>query len=375
MQAPWSRIPAVPAAVGFAAGILCAACGAPVWVAVAAACAGAALWLWRPARFFASLPVAMAIGIMAAMSPQPSAEVEAPAARQGLLHAIYTSPLDGPTASFVATTMVADSRYLAPSLRDDFRGSGIAHILALSGFHVGVVAMLALWLTRPMLAAGRVRRLRGAVVLAAVWAFAALGAFTPSVVRAAVMLSLLTAAQLLGRYTSTLNALAVAALAILAWRPAALFDVGFLLSFGAVGGILAFAGPLNPFDRHTRPRLHAAASMVAVPLGATLATAPVVASVFGALPLLFLPANMLISLVFAPFYVLALCVVLLSAFGLSAPPLTLAVDGLCGLMARAADALAAPLNVEATPAAIAVLYLFLVLACLYLRYKRRRLRI
>ena len=189
------------------------------------------------------------------------------------------------------------------------------------------------------------------------------------------MLSLLTAAQLLGRYTSTLNALAVAALAILAWRPAALFDVGFLLSFGAVGGILAFAGPLNPFDRHTRPRLHAAASMVAVPLGATLATAPVVASVFGALPLLFLPANMLISLVFAPFYVLALCVVLLSAFGLSAPPLTLAVDGLCGLMARAADALAAPLNVEATPAAIAVLYLFLVLACLYLRYKRRRLRI
>lgn len=374
MQAPWSRIPAVPAAVGFAGGILTASLGAPVWVAVLAACTGAALWLWRPARFFASLPAALAIGFMAAASePHSTTPSEPPAAREGLLNTIYTSPLDGPVAAFVATTVVADSRYLAPALRDDFRGAGIAHILALSGFHVGIVAMLVMWLTRPMLAAGRARLLRPVVVLAAVWAFAALGGFSPSIVRASVMLSLLLAARLLGRYTSTLNALALAALAILAWRPSALFDVGFQLSFGAVGGILAFAGPLNPFDLRTRPRLHAAAALVAVPLGATLATAPIVASVFGSLPLLFLPANMLVSVLFAPFYVVALTVVCLSACGLPCGLLARLADALYSLMAAGADAMAAPLPVAPSLAAVATFYIALASALIFLRRHRFRI--
>ncbi|MDE6486164.1 MAG: ComEC/Rec2 family competence protein [Muribaculaceae bacterium] len=373
VQAPWSRIPAVPAAIGFAGGILSASFGASVWVAALAACVGAALWLWRPARFFASLPVALAIGFMAAAcEPRSAVPSEPPAAREGLLNTIYTSPLDGPAAAFVATTVVADSRYLAPALRDDFRGAGIAHILALSGFHAGIVAMLVMWLTRPMLAAGRARMLRPVVVLAAVWAFAALGGFSPSIVRASVMLSLLSGARLLGRYTSTLNALAVAALAILAWRPSALFDVGFLLSFGAVGGILAFAGPLNPFDRRTRPRLHAAASLVAVPLGATLATAPVVAGVFGSLPLMFLPANMLVAVLFAPFYVVALAVVLLSACGLPCALLARLAEMLYALMATAADSLASSISVAPSVAAVATFYFALVSALILLRRHRPR---
>lgn len=373
MQAPWSRIPAVPAAAGFVAGILAATLDAPLWVPVLAACVGAALWLWCPARFFASLPLALAIGFIAAASEPPaSPPSEPPAAREGLLRTIYTSPLDGPVAAFVATTIVADSRYLAPSIRDDFRGAGIAHILALSGFHVGIVAMLVMWLTRPMLAAGRARLLRPVLVLAAVWAFAALGGFSPSIVRASLMLSLLLGARLLGRYTSTPNALALAALALLAWRPSALFDVGFLLSFGAVGGILAFAGPLNPFDRHRRPRLHAAAALVAVPLGATLATAPVVASVFGTLPLLFLPANMLVAVLFAPFYVAALAVVLLSAAGLPCGLLARLADALYSLMAAAADTLSAPLPVAPSLAALATFYFALASALILIRLHRSR---
>lgn len=375
MQAPWSRIPAVPAAAGLVCGIAAARLGLPLWWGAVAAVAAAALWLWRSARFFASAPAALALGLLLAEVTPPQEQdraSEAPAARSALARTVYASGLSGPAAAFVATTLVADGSYLQHSLRTDFRASGIAHVLALSGFHVGVVAMLAMWLTRPMLATGRARRLRPAAVLAAVWAFAALGGMSASIVRAAVMLSLLLAARLFGRYHSTLNSLAVAAVAILVWRPWALFDVGFQLSFCAVGGIVAFAGPLNPFSRYERPLAHAAAGAVAVPLGATLATAPIVAATFGSLPLLFLPANMLVAALFAPFYVLALAVVGLTACGIGAAPLVHAVDALYALMARAAGLLASPVEARASLAAVATAYAAIALFCLYLRRWRRR---
>lgn len=371
MQPPWSRIPALPAAMGLVAGILSAqAVAAAPYVAAAAAVVAVVLWLWRPLRFFASAPAAMCLGVALACVSPAGAAPEPPEARGAIVRTVHASQLSGPAAAFVTTTLVAEGRMLPQSLREGFRASGLAHILALSGFHVGIVAMIVMWLTRPMLAAGRASRLRAPLVLAAVWAFAALGGMSASVVRAAVMFSLLVGARLAGRYPSPLNALAVAAIVILAWRPAALFDVGFQLSFAAVAGILAFAGPLNPFDRFEHPRLHAIAAAVAVPVGATAATAPIVAYVFGALPLLFLPANILASIVFAPFYVLALLHVALASLGMELVVVVRAVDALYALMARAADILAASVPVEITPAALITAYAALAALCLYLRAKK-----
>ncbi|MDE6136089.1 MAG: ComEC/Rec2 family competence protein, partial [Muribaculaceae bacterium] len=111
---------------------------------------------------------------------------------------------------------------------------------------------------------------------------------------------------------------------------------------------------------------------VAVPLGATLATAPVVAGVFGSLPLMFLPANMLVAVLFAPFYVVALAVVLLSACGLPCAILARLAEMLYALMATAADSLASSISVAPSVAAVATFYFALVSALILLRRHRPR---
>ncbi|MDE6498030.1 MAG: ComEC/Rec2 family competence protein [Muribaculaceae bacterium] len=370
MRAPWSLIPAVPAALGLACGILLA--GAPLWATVAgavAAVACVALCAWRGYKFIAAAPVALLAGLVLALTVPDPQPYKAPAAG-GIVSTVYASPLSGEAAAFVTTTMVADGAMLPHALRDDFRASGLAHILALSGFHVGIVAMLVMMLTRPMLLNRRLRHVRGALVLAAVWSFALLGGLSPSLVRAAVMCSLLIIAGLSGRYTSAWNSLAVAAIVILAWRPAAIYDVGFQLSFAAVAGILTFSDVLNPFDRDNNPRLHALAAAVAVPIGATLATAPIVGVVFGKLPLLFLPANIIAGILFTPFYILALALVALSSLGLPCGWIAAAVDGIYALMARTASAFALQTDVAVTPAAFTTAIATIILLRIYLGYKK-----
>lgn len=359
MQAPYSRFPAVPAAIGLLCGILSGAgAGAWLWAAIAAGtAAGVALWLRRDTRYFAAAPLALAAGIML------SARAEAPEkgnplsdVREGLTERVYTSPLDGDAAAFTATTLTADGRYMRRALRDDFRNSGMAHVLALSGFHAGVIAMLAMLLTRPMLLCRRLRAWRPVPVVAAVWAFVLVGGAAASLQRAAVMLTMLLLARMTGRSYSSVNALAVAAIAILLARPSAATDAGFALSFAAVAGIVLLTPVLNPFDAAAHPWLHRLAGLAAVPAAATLATAPIVAAVFGSLPLLFLPANVVLSLVFAPFYVLALAVTLLSAAGMACAPLTAAADGLFDLMVRTAGACSSAVAVDMHPAGIAAFY-------------------
>lgn len=372
MRAPYSRIPALPAAIGLAAGIAVAGAGAAVLFSVAAGAVSAVvLWVWRPGRFFASAAAAFCFGILLGDVADKPVAVRYPDARTPLAESIYASPLSGPAAAFAVTTLVADGRYLPQNIRDDFRGAGMAHVLALSGFHAGVVALLAMWLTRPMLLGRSGRRLRVVVVLCAVWGFAWLGGMSASLMRASVMISLLLVSRCIGRYSSPVNSLAVAAIVILLWRPSALYDVGFQLSFAAVAGILAFAGPLNPFDRREWPRMHYAASLAAVPVGATLATAPVVAAVFGAVPLLFLPANVLVAFVFVPFYVLALLLAGLSCMGLHVSLLGAVADALYALMAGGASMLSAPAAVGLDVWGVVAAYVFLALMSLAIKRSRR----
>ena len=372
MEAPYSRFPALPAAIGLASGVALQAtpvapavlCGVGVVAAVAA------LWFWSRDRFFATAPAALLIGMAVALAAAGGTpEPEAPPARAVIADALYLSPMSGPAAAFAATTIVADDTYLTHALRSDFRGSGLAHLLALSGFHVGVVAMIAIWLTTPMMLAGRARHARWAVVLAAVWAFALLGGMRPSLLRASVMCTMLLASRCLGRYNSPLNSLAVAAIVILLLRPSAISDVGFRLSFAAVIGILVFAPALNPFA-DSRPWLKSLGAAVAVPLSATLTTAPIVAATFGTFPLLFLPANIVASVLFTPFYALALAVAALTASGIPCGFPAWCADTLYGMIAGAASLLNHSCEVRFGAVAAAVCWIMISAVALRLLIKK-----
>ncbi len=183
---------------------------------------------------------------------------------------------------------------------EDFRRSGLSHLLAASGQNVALLALLAM----PLLAAlGMPLRTRLVWVLAAIAFYVPLAGGGPSIVRAGVMGGLGLLATLAGRRSSRLYALAVAAAVAIAIDPGVVADVGWQLSFAAVLGILALARPLRGAiadgigSRGWRGPL---AEGAAVTIAATLATAPLIAFHFEALSTTTLIANLLVLPAVAP---------------------------------------------------------------------------
>ena len=183
---------------------------------------------------------------------------------------------------------------------EDFRRSGLAHLLAVSGQNVALLALLAL----PLLAAlGMPLRTRLIWILGLIAVYVPLAGAGPSILRAGVMGALSVLATLAGRRPSRLYALAAAATVTLALDPALAGDVGWQLSFVAVLGILLLAAPLrDAIGRRLGkgPLRRALADAAAMTIAATVATAPLVAFHFEGLPTATLAANLLAMPAVAP---------------------------------------------------------------------------
>ena len=193
--------------------------------------------------------------------------------------------------------------------REDWRDSGLAHLLAVSGQNVMLLVALAL----PFLALARAGpQLRGALLVALIALYVPLAGAGPSLQRAAVMGAAGIAAVMLSRPSSAWYALLLAAAATLALDPRAVADPGWQLSFAAVAGILlvgrpagaALASAGEELMRKPGPLARALcrglADAVAITLAATVATAPLVAFHFDAVPLAGLLANVLALPAVAP---------------------------------------------------------------------------
>ena len=193
----------------------------------------------------------------------------------------------------------------AATLRS-FARSGLAHILAVSGLHLVVVALgleriLRALLVRADGVARRVdpRKVSAAVALplTAVYALAT-GAGVP-VMRSAVSAAVALAGTLLSREPRAGTSLASSALVLLAADPGALLDPSLQLSFGAVAGLALWSAPLRRALPVPRPRPGTWRARLAEPLlqgacasvAASIATAPILAAHFRQLPLLGLVAN------------------------------------------------------------------------------------
>jgi competence protein ComEC len=209
-------------------------------------------------------------------------------------------------AAVVRAIGTGDRTALDRATTDSFARSGLAHVLAVSGFHLVVVAFglerLLRWLllrVEPLAARVDARSVAAAVVLPAVPLYAiATGAGAP-VLRSAVAAAVAFVGVLLRRESGPANALALALLVLLAGDPGSALDASMQLSFAAVAGLALWAGPLRralPVARARRgtwrarllePFLTGACATVA----ASVATAPVLAFHFRQLPLLGLLAN------------------------------------------------------------------------------------
>jgi competence protein ComEC len=146
----------------------------------------------------------------------------------------------------LATISLGDKSELTRETRRKFSSLGLAHLLAVSGFHVGVVAgmgaMLLFFLPERRRPYGSVKY---SILILLIWLYAFVAGLSAATLRTAIMLSFCFVGKIIHRNTKTYNYLFCAALLMLAWKPAYLFDIGFQLSFAAVFSILYFHSRIN----------------------------------------------------------------------------------------------------------------------------------
>ena len=244
----------------------------------------------RGIDFTASLPA----DLIARTGRDSGVTARAAAMRERMAGLLHESRLRPSTASFLLALLTGHRAGMEPDTRGAFASAGIAHVLAVSGLHVGILVALLLVVLKPLDLTGS-RMPRYLLVMLLVWAFAVLTGLGAPVVRAAVMTVCLLAGVMLQRPGSAVNSLCVAAFVILLFNPRALYDAGFLLSFGVTAGIILLASPLTPFPGRERRRLHAVLMWVTVPCVAFLCSWVTSAIFFHSVSLLFLPLNLLLA--------------------------------------------------------------------------------
>ena len=191
--------------------------------------------------------------------------------------------------ALVLGVVLGEDEGLPTEVRDEFRASGLSHLLAVSGQNVAFIAGgiygLA-WLVRLP------RVSRELVVLAAIASYVLAVGWQPSVVRAGVAGALVSLAWLLSRPSDRWHFLALGALVLLAWSPAALLEPGFQLSFAAVAAIFVGLPRIRDLaDGYPVPR--GLAEVVGIALVCGIVTAPIVLLHFGTAPVYTVPANAL----------------------------------------------------------------------------------
>ena len=268
-------------------------------------------------------------GMLALQSWEPAGGRALMPATRGRAAARIAS-LFGEQAPLAGALLIAQRDQIDPRVKQDFAASGLSHLLAISGTHVALVAMVFTLLA----AMARLPNAAGSLLagLASTGYVLFLGAPYPAV-RAALQILFVLVARALQRPAHPFALLAAAGLCILVYDPLALLDAGFQLSFGGLLGIMLWRRPLIEWQPHSLPLV--VRDAIATSAAASLATTPIAAFHFGQISFIAIPAN----LVALPLVTLAVpaAAFALALSAVSMPVAQFCADGTRLLLARLED--------------------------------------
>ena len=245
----------------------------------------------------------------------------------------------GDQSGLAMAMLLGDKETLSSEDQLAFQHAGIAHLMSVSGLHVGLLAMALLWVLNLLYVRPTIRLPLMALFLIG---YCAVTGFSPAAVRATAMMLLVLTAKAIGRKNDPLCTLCAAGIVVLLLNPLQLFSAGFVLSFTAMAGILLLYAPilqgLNRLMPAKRPRLkrrrayrYAARllqkikELLAVSLAAQIGVLLPTAAYFYKLPLYGILFNLLcvpLAGLLVPLYaiVLILSLLPLAGFALAAVP-------------------------------------------------------
>jgi len=226
-----------------------------------------------------------------------SAMVKAYEVQQACARLFKSSMRDSAASNFLSALLLGARSDMDPALYRAFSITGTVHIISVSGLHVQIVYAVFAWLLpASLLSFGRKELviLRRLALVCFIWFYALISGFSPAVVRSAVMISFFILAQGLPRKIPASMTFFASAMCILVADPWALADMGFQLSYLAVGSLLAFQMKIRLLLTFTNKLLAGVWNMIATSLAAQILTFPLCLFYFHQYPLYFLFANLVI---------------------------------------------------------------------------------
>ena len=198
--------------------------------------------------------------------------------------------LDEDEFSVAYALICGNSLFMDDDLLTNFRDTGIAHIFAVSGLHIGFLSAVLNFVFDKL----KTRRIiKFLAIPPTLFFYSGICGFTASSIRAAIMATVMLFATITGRKYDGLSSVSIAAIIVLAIFPAQLFCVGFQLSFGIVLGIIVLARRISKLLKFLPHKL---ADSLGVVLSAQLVSIPIMLQTFGS----FSCISVLINLLFVP---------------------------------------------------------------------------
>jgi competence protein ComEC len=198
-------------------------------------------------------------------------------------------------ASALAGALILGYRAdLSRDLIEAYSKTGTMHVLSVSGMHVGIVFLVLSFLLKPMNKTRKLVLIRAFIIISVIWFYSLLTGFSPSVCRAALMLSFVVLGKALNKNQNTYNLMAISAFFLLLYHPFYLIDLGFQLSYLAVAGLVYFHPIIYHLFYIKNKFLDYIWSYSALSIAAQLATFPISIYYFHQFPLYFLISNLLV---------------------------------------------------------------------------------
>lgn len=220
--------------------------------------------------------------------------VKATQYRQKILLAYGKLGLSKDEYSILSALTLGYKDTLSDELNQSFRVTGTAHLLAISGMHVGIIYLMLSAILGLFGFSQKQLWLQVTVVTLLLWVYIFVIGFPPSAVRAAIMLTFYCLSQVARQRAYSLNTLLATAFFMLLWNPFWFFDIGFQLSFVAVLSMLLLLPHLLKWKKIDNRYLRYAWNILLVSLVAQIGTFPLSLYYFGSFPTYFFLSNILI---------------------------------------------------------------------------------
>ncbi len=172
-----------------------------------------------------------------------------------------------------------------------YSNTGVVHIIAISGLHLGMIYGLLVFLFKPLQRFKWAKVIKPITIVLVLWGFTFIAGAAPSILRSAVMFTFIVFGEAIGKRSNIYNTLAASAMVILLANPYSLWDVGFQLSYAAVLSIVMFSKTIENWFYFQNKALKYLWSLNALTISAQILTLPIIIYYFHQFPTLFFVTN------------------------------------------------------------------------------------